>query len=77
MPDYTIDANVNTVTITSLEKITLQVGANSIVIDTSGITLKCLNLNLEADVQTQLKSVMLKEQISGIKDSTIALYKQA
>lgn len=76
MPEYTFNAEDETYTINAL-KIVLQVGGNSITIDTTGVTIKAMNVTIDADVQLQMQAVTLKEQISGLKDSSIALYKQA
>jgi len=77
MADYIVDGELNNVLIQSQTKVTIQVGPNSIILEPTGVTIKCINLTLEAEAEAQLKALMLKEQISGIKDSTIALYKQA
>lgn len=77
MADYSIDAMTDSIVINSLTKITLQVGPNSIVIDTEGVTINGMNLSFQAQTQMQVQALMLKEQVSGVKDSTIALYKQA
>lgn len=76
MSDYLFDAELGTITMNAT-KVVIQVGENSITLDNSGVTIKGLNLDLEATIQAQIKAVMLKEQVSGMKDSSIALYKQA
>lgn len=75
MPDYVFDADLGTVTMKAT-KFVIQVGENSIVLDNNGITIKGMNLDLEATVQAQVKAVMLKEQVSGVKEASAALLKQ-
>jgi len=75
MPDYTLDTSIDSVTITSQTKITLQVGPNSIVIDTSGVTINCMNLTLQAQAQAKLTAALYQESVSGINQVGGALIK--
>jgi hypothetical protein len=75
MADHVTDSALDSIVITSQTKITLQVGANSIVIDTSGITIQCTNLTLQAEAQAQLKAAIYQEQVSGVKEASAAMCK--
>src|SRR4029450_6172986 len=49
-----------------MQGIELKVGANSIVIDQSGITLKGLMINLEGTVMSQIKAPMVQVKADGM-----------
>jgi type VI secretion system secreted protein VgrG len=50
----------------AMQGIELKVGANSIVIDQSGITLKGLLINLEGTLMTQIKAPMVQVNADGM-----------
>jgi type VI secretion system secreted protein VgrG len=50
----------------AMQSIELKVGANSIVIDQSGITLKGLMIKLEGTIMTQIKAPMVRVSADGM-----------
>lgn len=62
MPTYNIEGDDAEVVITSLKKIVLKVGENSITLDSSGVTIQATNINETANLQYQLKCVQAETQ---------------
>jgi len=61
--NYSLDTTAGAVSVTAMQSITLTVGANSIKIDQTGITINGLMITAEAQVQLSASAVMT--QISG------------
>lgn len=75
MADYIIDVNNGTLTLTSLSKIVLQVGDNSITLDTSGITVQATNISQKAQLQASLNCVTATVSASGEYTNSSTLIK--
>ena len=66
MGNQTTRLNVGKSTTEAMQGIELKVGANSIVIDQSGITLKGLMIKLEGTVMSQIKAPMVQVNADGM-----------
>lgn len=62
MATYNIEGDDAEVIITSMKKIVLKVGENSITLDSSGVTIQATNINETANLQYQLKCVQAETQ---------------
>jgi type VI secretion system secreted protein VgrG len=61
--NYSLDTSLGAVSVTAMQSITLTVGANSITIDQTGITLNGMMITSEAEVQLSASAPMV--QVSG------------
>jgi type VI secretion system secreted protein VgrG len=60
MGNITTEASLGKIEETAMQSIELKVGANSIKIDQSGITIKGIMVNVEAAAITTIKGAMVK-----------------
>ncbi len=61
--NITEKASVGSITLEAMQKITLKVGANSITVDQSGVTIKGIMVKVEGTAMTQIKAPMT--QVNG------------
>ena len=66
MGDVTVKCDLGSITLEAMQKITLKVGQNTIVIDQMGITSKGLMITEEAQLLHKTKSVMVQEEASAM-----------
>jgi type VI secretion system secreted protein VgrG len=66
MGNQTTTLNLGKSTTQAMQGIELKVGANSIVLDQSGITLKGLLIKLEGALMTQIKAPMVHVNADGM-----------
>ncbi|HEX4935455.1 MAG TPA: type VI secretion system tip protein TssI/VgrG, partial [Gemmatimonadaceae bacterium] len=66
MGNISIKADAGSITVQAMQKIELKVGANSIVIDMTGVTVKGTMVKIEAQAQAEMKSPMTKVEGSGM-----------
>jgi len=69
MGNYTLKTSLGAVTVEAMQSITLKVGANSVVIDQTGVTVKGLMVTSEAQVINKTKGTMT--QIEGAAMTTV------
>jgi type VI secretion system secreted protein VgrG len=56
--NITVTATAGTIAVTAGQSLTLKVGANSIVIDNTGITIKAMVVSIQGQIQAELKAPM-------------------
>ncbi len=69
MGNYLVKTSLGAVTIEAMQSITLKVGANSIVIDQKGVTIKGMMVTSEAQVLSKTKGTMV--QVEGAAMTTV------
>jgi type VI secretion system secreted protein VgrG len=63
--NHSVTVSAGTCKITSPQSITLQVGANSVVIDTSGVTIKGMNVTVQGEMATKMSGLTVDVEGSG------------
>jgi type VI secretion system secreted protein VgrG len=66
MGNITEKAALGSITLEAMQKITLKVGANSIVVDQMGVTIKGMMVKVEGTAMTQIKAPMTQVNGDGI-----------
>ncbi len=66
MGDLTVKCNLGNITLEAMQKITLKVGQNTVVIDQMGITLKGMMITEEAQLMHKTKALMLQENADAM-----------
>ncbi|OYP35815.1 type VI secretion system Vgr family protein [Rhodopirellula sp. MGV] len=64
--DDTLDIKAGKQTITAAKEIVLKVGPNSIKIDTQKITIKAVEISIQADTKVEIKGAMLNAEAQGV-----------